>query len=261
MASFDLELFARMRAAPPGPARERLRTQIVKDHMGLVTMVLNGFYRAVSKAEDEDLVQAGTIGLLTAIDKYDPSRGVWSSFAARWIFHEIQREVLRLPMVHAPKYASLPLPARKFVEAERACGREPELDAVQALSTRKITQAHIDFVPPVTMSVDAGPRNKYERDGGRDREDSARRGDLNFRDHAALADVVIEAAEAMVYVDRLPLPERDAFLAYAEGAVMTEAEQRTADVALYMLRGFIDGEDDVTIAEQLELVRALLGES
>ena len=53
----------------------------------------------------EDLVQAGVVGLIAAVDRYDPSRGVaLGALAAPWIEGEIRRHLRdRTPAVRPPR--------------------------------------------------------------------------------------------------------------------------------------------------------------
>ncbi len=68
-----------------------VNTQIVKHNIGLVrsyTRRFNGTVSADSRAEFES---AGVLGLMSAVDSYDPSSGTFG----QWAFRPIQREVLR----------------------------------------------------------------------------------------------------------------------------------------------------------------------
>ena len=58
------------------------RTAIVEEHMGLVRSIAFR-YRNLGLPV-EDLVQEGAIGLLTAVDEYDPARGTSFSTYAFW---------------------------------------------------------------------------------------------------------------------------------------------------------------------------------
>lgn len=70
--------------------RRRLKTEIVERHTGLVRFLVR---RYASKGEAyEDLVQVGMLGLLGAIERYDPERGVrFASFARPSILGELKR--------------------------------------------------------------------------------------------------------------------------------------------------------------------------
>ena len=70
--------------------RARLKAQIVERHTGLVRFLVRR-YAAKGEAYD-DLVQVGMVGLLGAIDRYEPDRGVrFASFARPSILGELKR--------------------------------------------------------------------------------------------------------------------------------------------------------------------------
>ena len=73
-----------------GDERERLKAEIVERHIGLVRFLVR---RYSGKGENhEDLVQVGMLGLLGAIDRYEPDRGVrFASFARPSILGELKR--------------------------------------------------------------------------------------------------------------------------------------------------------------------------
>lgn len=81
------------------------RPLTVEANMGLVHAVVNHYPAQVGCATRDDLVQAGAIGLMRAIERFDPERGVaFSTFAVYWIRQGIQRElanhseVVRVPV-------------------------------------------------------------------------------------------------------------------------------------------------------------------
>jgi RNA polymerase sigma-B factor len=75
---------------PTDPARIELRDAVVQAHLGLVEHLAR---RYVGRGEPlDDLVQVGTIGLLKAIDRFDPQRGAsLASYAVPTILGEIRR--------------------------------------------------------------------------------------------------------------------------------------------------------------------------
>ncbi len=76
--------------AASGDEREQLKAEIVERHIGLVRFLVR---RYSGKGENyDDLVQVGMLGLLGAIDRYDPDRGVrFASFARPSILGELKR--------------------------------------------------------------------------------------------------------------------------------------------------------------------------
>lgn len=84
------EWMHRLAALPPGShARRQLRQQIVESQLPLVHHLAQRF-RGRGEPYD-DLVQVGTIGLLNAVDRFDPQRGAFTAFAVPTILGEIRR--------------------------------------------------------------------------------------------------------------------------------------------------------------------------
>lgn len=81
------------------------RDLMVESNMRLVTSIAEGF-RGKSMTH-EDLVQEGVIGLLAAIDKFDPARGTrFSTCATPWIRQAIGRALERSDrMIRLPSHA------------------------------------------------------------------------------------------------------------------------------------------------------------
>jgi RNA polymerase sigma-B factor len=86
-----LALFQQMAAAEPGSAdHERARTTLIESHLPLARS-LAGRFRDRGEPY-EDLVQVGTEGLIKAVDRFDPERGVdFASYATPTVIGEIKR--------------------------------------------------------------------------------------------------------------------------------------------------------------------------
>ncbi len=69
---------------------EEARNQLVMNHLNLVRYLASKF---VNRGEQlEDLIQVGTIGLIKAIDRFDPNRGLeFTTYATPTIMGEIKR--------------------------------------------------------------------------------------------------------------------------------------------------------------------------
>ncbi|QWT17089.1 SigB/SigF/SigG family RNA polymerase sigma factor [Collinsella sp. zg1085] len=80
------ELFRRLKEQDDMDAREK----IVMSHMNLVRFLANKFKNRGEPLDD--LIQVGYLGLLKAIDRFDPSRGLeFTTFATPTIMGEIKR--------------------------------------------------------------------------------------------------------------------------------------------------------------------------
>lgn len=74
---------------------------IVDSNLGLVKKYVRLFTGNATREESQDFEAAGMLGLMKAIDNYDPDKG---SFA-QWAFKPIQREILRA--VHASDHNNM----------------------------------------------------------------------------------------------------------------------------------------------------------
>ena len=74
---------------PEDPDRAALRRLVVESQLPLVHHLAQRF-RGRGEPYD-DLVQVGTIGLLNAVDRFDPERGSFTAFAVPTILGEIRR--------------------------------------------------------------------------------------------------------------------------------------------------------------------------
>ena len=84
------QLFAALAALPGGRERERARELLVEMHLPLVRFFA-GRYAGRGEPFD-DLLQAGALGLVKAVDRFDPGRGLeFSTYAAPTILGEIRR--------------------------------------------------------------------------------------------------------------------------------------------------------------------------
>ena len=80
------ELFRRLKEDGDTDAREKL----VMSHMNLVRFLANKFKNRGEPLDD--LIQVGYLGLLKAIDRFDPDRGLeFTTYATPTILGEIKR--------------------------------------------------------------------------------------------------------------------------------------------------------------------------
>jgi RNA polymerase sigma-B factor len=83
-------LFVELAELPASAERDRLRAQLVEQHLPLVRFFARR-YGGGSEPLD-DLLQVGAIGLIKAVDRFDPGRGLeFSTYAAPTILGEIRR--------------------------------------------------------------------------------------------------------------------------------------------------------------------------
>jgi RNA polymerase primary sigma factor len=106
----------------------RLRQHLARSNLRLVVSIARAYPSAVSLG---DRIQEGNIGLMTAVDRFDPRRGNrFSTYASWWIRHGILRAIqdrgrlIRLP-VHADATRARIEEARGRLTTE--LGRPPSL--------------------------------------------------------------------------------------------------------------------------------------
>lgn len=91
-----LELIEKMRAGD-----DDAKQKLVKNYLLYVVKIARKYMNM--GVDLADLISEGNVGLMNALDKYDPSKGVFSSYAAFWIKQSIVRNcmlnkrVVRLP--------------------------------------------------------------------------------------------------------------------------------------------------------------------
>jgi RNA polymerase sigma-B factor len=86
----DESLFRMLGRLPDGPPRSAVRAEIVARHLPLVRAIA---MRYRNRGEPlEDLLQAGAVGLVKAVDRFEVGRGVrFSTFAVPTVSGEIKR--------------------------------------------------------------------------------------------------------------------------------------------------------------------------
>jgi RNA polymerase primary sigma factor len=135
---------------PPGIRRRgmRARDRFVSANLRLVIAYIAKRCHRLAKAYDrEDLIQAGNLGLITAAERFDPSKGYrFSTYAYWWIRQAINRWVdqhgrsIAIPGSHCQHLAKLEPITRRL---ERELNRSPtqaEIAAELGVSMRVLEQ-------------------------------------------------------------------------------------------------------------------------
>ncbi len=91
--------------AASGSLKTRLLEQIFRSKAGLIRQLTRKAANAENTAADmEDLLQAGRIGFVRALERFDPGREISiATYAGWWIRHEVQRVARSAPVIALPR--------------------------------------------------------------------------------------------------------------------------------------------------------------
>src|SRR5579871_494050 len=137
------------------------RTNLVEANMRLVISIAKTYHSTL--VPFEDLVQEGAIGLMTACERYDPSKGYrFSTYATHWIRQAISRAIdNKARAIRVPAHVSETL--RKIERVRTAMareqGEEPSAEQIAqhlGISTRKVSALLQASQEPVSLDMLVG---------------------------------------------------------------------------------------------------------
>jgi len=100
----DEELFYKYAITKDG----NLRNTLVRNNQALVTYIVNKYYsnRNEYRKYREDILQEGTLGLMSAIDRYKVELGYkFSTYATCWIRQAVNNYLINVePLIHVPSH-------------------------------------------------------------------------------------------------------------------------------------------------------------
>ena len=137
--------------------------QVVTENRGLILHVRARYARSL---DIDDAIQVGSIGLMTAIRRYDPARGAWSTLACIWIRQALTRELRRDHVIRHPyheEYGNAPKVGGLGAAAEpvaRYAG--PLAAAIAAEEVADILARVADLEPRMATVI----RKRFGLDGG-----------------------------------------------------------------------------------------------
>ncbi len=184
---------------------DRARQELIMANTRLVVSIAKTYQgRGLSLA---DLIQEGNLGLMKAVDRFDPERGVrLSTYATWWIRQTIARaagdsgRTIRLPINQGQRWGRL---RRTFEELSQQLGREPsheELAAAADLTVEQVQATLVAAREPMQIDELAGD----EED--RPREDLLADTESELPEQATSRQLLAEAIERLLNM----LPQREA---------------------------------------------------
>ncbi|SMF43375.1 SigB/SigF/SigG family RNA polymerase sigma factor [Streptomyces sp. Amel2xC10] len=195
--------FARLAALPDGPERDALRDELVTAWLPMAHRIA-GRFRDRGEAV-EDLRQVAALGLVKAVDRYEPERGAFESYAVPTVTGEIKRHfrdrmwALRVPRRVQELRNKVRVARRELIENPGT--REPSVADIAAHTglTEDEVSAGLEALESYsTLSLDAELRTG---DDGYSLADTLGGPDTSF-------DVVVDRESARQGLRRLPERER-----------------------------------------------------
>ncbi|MEY9996813.1 RNA polymerase sigma-B factor [Streptomyces sp. V4I8] len=195
--------FARLATLPEGPERDAIRDELTKVWLPMAHRIAGRFRNRGESLED--LRQVAALGLVKAIDRYEPGRGAFESYAVPTITGEIKRHfrdrmwALRVPRRVQELRNKVRIARRDL--AENAAGSNPsvaEIAAHTGLTDDEVNAGLEALESFSTLSLDA---EMSSSDDGFSLADT-----IGACDEAY--DVVIDREAAKAGLRRLPERER-----------------------------------------------------
>ncbi|ACD82287.1 sigma-70 family RNA polymerase sigma factor [Candidatus Methylacidiphilum infernorum] len=140
---------------------QEARRQMIQANLRLVVKIAHDY--ANSGLPLPDLISEGNIGLMKAVDRFDPSKGgKLSTYAAWWIKQSIKRalanqsKTIRLPVHLVDKIAKM---RRVAMQLSEILGRDPtdeELAEELGMSTTKVAELRTIAIRPASLDATVG---------------------------------------------------------------------------------------------------------
>ncbi|MGW7262190.1 RNA polymerase sigma factor SigF [Streptomyces sp. NPDC054842] len=219
-------LFTRLKGLAPGPEHEAVRAELVRMWLPMAHRIASRFR---DRGEDiEDLRQVAALGLVKAVDRYDPEQGPFESYAVPTITGEVKRHFRdRLWAVRVPRRVQelrnqVRLARRELTQ--RPGSREPtraELAAHAGLSEHEVVMGLEALQSYRALSLDAAIR----ADGDGEGDGYSLADTLGFVDPAL--EIVVDRQTVNRALRKLPERERAIlYLRFFEGMTQKRIAER-----------------------------------
>lgn len=138
-----------------GEARE----QLIKLNLRLVVSFAKRMYRPDFGVSFPDLIQEGNVGLMKAVERFNPAQGRFTTYAAWWIRQSMRKAITDTGrMVRIPVHVQERLADAAAVESEavRESGRRPgPAEVAERMGVDAAVIERLRLVPRQSVSVDA----------------------------------------------------------------------------------------------------------
>lgn len=119
----DIQKWEEFKTQPEGPSKRKMLGDLIAANEMLVRSQVAKLCRHAKLPETDDLFQAGRMGLMRAIEKYNPERGPFGPYAAGWIRDRFQQCSIHEVTIYQPRRPALARVVKKANEIENATGK------------------------------------------------------------------------------------------------------------------------------------------
>lgn len=223
----------------------RAKNQLVEANMRLVANIAKQYHSSLIPFED--LVQEGAIGLITACERFDPSRGFrFSTYATHWIRQAISRAIdnkarsIRIP-AHVLEVLRKVEQTRSALLRER--GEEPSVEQIAEqlhVPARRVAAYMVAGQDPVSLDMLVGDDESTSLANLIDDKDAAKPEEAVIRDEAlreihAIMDALTDR-ERLVMQRRLGFGDRDPQVLQEIGVEMRISRERVRQIEAQALK-------------------------
>ncbi len=155
-------------AVAGGRAAEEARGRLIEMNLRLVVKFAKRAYRPHLGVSFPDLIQEGNVGLMKAVERFDPAQARFSTYAAWWIHQSMRKAIIesgRTVRIPAHVQERLADAAAAESDAVREGGSRPgAADLAERMGVEPAMVERLRLVPRQSVSFDAPVR--MDDDGG-----------------------------------------------------------------------------------------------